>query len=248
MATPTNAEEPLIETVTDPSDFAQIFHCTSDAFGRQARDAVWMVCNPNWDSEKGQELGAIHFTARWKHIKTNKFGQPNTIFLKASLPDPADETERRIVGMAIWEQCSFVDGYGNKPSDDMTEAVATLEPTEGRFATQIFRSLYKRRISYAKEKESTDSPAIFVLDMCAVDPEFQRRGIAQKLVQWGLDEAKRRGNLECTTEASSMGRGAYMKLGFRDERVGDIVYELENEFKTRDTPPNVFLRTGTTQS
>jgi aminocarboxymuconate-semialdehyde decarboxylase len=36
----------------------------------------------------------------------------------------------------------------------------------------------------------------------------------------------------------------YRRLGFKDEKVGDIVYEVDEEFKDWDTPPNVFLRTG----
>ena len=101
-------------------------------------------------------------------------------------------------------------------------AIMQTTAVKKRFAAQMFRSLWKRRIAYAKEKKSANPPAIFVLDICAVDPEFQRRGIAGKLVEWGLEEAKRRGGLECTTEGSSMGRGVYVRLGFKDEGVGDI--------------------------
>ncbi|KAF1948442.1 putative GNAT family acetyltransferase [Byssothecium circinans] len=240
----TTNTEPLIEQVTSAEDFTHIFSCISEAFGRQARDALWMVLNPDWEDEKGQEKGAADLVKRWNAVKTNKNGLPNTVFLKATLPDSADESKRKIVGMAIWEQCSFVDGYGIQPSEDLGDALNGLDPNEARFASQMFRSLWKRRIEYTKEKSTADPPAIFVLDMCCVHPSFQRRGIAQKLVQWGLGEAKRRGGLECTTEASSMGRGAYVKLAFRDEGVGDIVYDVDGEFKDRDKPPNVFLRTG----
>jgi hypothetical protein len=41
-----------------------------------------------------------------------------------------------------------------------------------------------------------------------------------------------------------MGRGVYRKLGFKDEGEGDIVFEVDDEFKNWSTPPNVFLRTG----
>jgi ribosomal protein S18 acetylase RimI-like enzyme len=237
-----------VEPVSSADDFAQIFHCVSEAFGRQAKDAVWLVVSPGWDTPEGQKRGAAQFTKRWQEIKTNKDGHPNTVFLKATLPSPHDASQRKIVGMAIWQQASFVDGHGDPPTDDLSpDLVPILNPTEARFAAQMFKSLWKRRIAYAKEKVNADPPAIFVLDMCAVDPEFQRRGIAQKLVQWGLDEAKRRGNLECTTEASSMGRGAYQKLGFQAEGTQDIFYEVDEEFQNWDKPPNVFLRTGVKQ-
>lgn len=237
-----------VEPVSNADDFIQIFPCVAEAFGRQAKDALWIHTNPGWDTPQGREYGAAQLAKRWQSIKTNKDGRPNTVFLKATLPDPQDASNRKIVGMAIWQQASFVDGYGDPPTDDIGEDLREkLGPTEARFAAQMFKGLWRRRIAYAKEKASTDSPAIFVLDLCAVDPNFQRRGIAQKLVQWGLDEAKSRGNLECTTEASSMGRGAYQKLGFRPEGEEDIEYGVDEEFKSRDKPPNLFLRTGIKQ-
>ncbi|KAF2251027.1 hypothetical protein BU26DRAFT_274778 [Trematosphaeria pertusa] len=234
----------VVEPVSSPRDLNQVYFCVSEAFGSQARDAVWLVLNPGWDTPQGQKDGAAKLTKRWMSTKTNNQGRPNTVFLKATLPDPQNESERRVVGAAIWQQASFVDGHGDPPSDDLGSDLDGLDPTEQRFASQMFRSLFKRRIEYAKEKTSENPPAVFVLDMCAVDPAFQRRGIAGKLVQWGLEEAKRRGGLECTTEASSMGRAVYMRLGFQSEGEGDVEYVVDEEFRARDKPPNVFLRTG----
>jgi ribosomal protein S18 acetylase RimI-like enzyme len=242
-----NTHDLRIGPIERPEDFWQAFYCVREAFGRQAKDSVWIVMNPGWDTPDGQKHGAESFAEKWKSVTRNKEGDPNTVFLKATLPDPEDATRSRVVGMAIWKQVSFIEGHGDPPSADLGASIDSLDPVEKRFATQMTGSLWKRRIAYAKEKSNANPPAIFVLDMCAVDPAFQRRGIAQKLVQWGLDEAKRRGGLECTTEASSMGRGAYVKLGFKDEGVGDIVYDVDEEFKSRDKPPNIFLRTGISQ-
>ncbi|KAF2643761.1 hypothetical protein P280DRAFT_216181 [Massarina eburnea CBS 473.64] len=239
----TSADHVFVEPVTSPEDFTHIFYIIGEAFGRQARDAVWTVLNPGWEDAKGQQKGAADLAKRFNSVQTNKDGKPNTVFLKATLPDPAVESKRKVVGMAIWQQCSFVHGFGDPPSADLGDSLLGLDPKEARFASQVFASLWKRRIETTKEKSTAAPPAIFVLDMCCVDPAFQRRGIAQKLVQWGLDEAEKRGGLECTTEASSMGRGAYVKLGFKDEGTGDVVYEVDDEFKSRDKPPNIFLRT-----
>lgn len=237
-------ENVVVELVDNVEDFTGIFHCVAESFGRQIRDGLWITLYPDFDSPEIRKKGALEFQERWEHIQTNKDGKPNTVFLKATLPDPEDPSKRRIVGMAIWQQCSFVEGYGDVPKDNIGKGVDHLDPASARFVNQAFRSLWKRRIEVTKEKEHSDPPAIFVLDMCGVDPAFQRRGISQKLVQWGLDEAKRRGNLECTTEASSMGRGAYTKLGFKAEGEEDIVFEVDDEFKDWRVPPNIFLRTG----
>lgn len=239
-------ESIVISPVETEKDLYQANYCVSEAFGRQAKDAVWKLMNPGWDTEVGQALNAQNLIKRWKSITSNKDGKPHTIFLKATAPDPKKDGERRVVGLAIWTQLSYVEGYGDPFKGDMTEALGSLEDTDKRFADQMFRSLWKRRIEYIQQvsESGRDPPAIFVLDLCAVDPAFQRRGIAGKLVQWGLEEAKQRGNLECTTEGSAMGRAVYKKLGFKDEGVGDIIFEVDDEFQSWDKPPNVFLRTG----
>jgi aminocarboxymuconate-semialdehyde decarboxylase len=242
----TTQDEIVISPVETEKDIIEANHCVSEAFGRQTRDAVWQLMNDGWETEAGQALNAQNMIQRWRATTTNKDGKPNTIFLKATLPDPNKQGERKVVGMAIWTQLSNVPGYGDVFTGDMTQALAALNDTDRRFADQMFRSLWKRRIEYIKQvsESGRNPPAIFVLDLCAVHPDFQRRGVAGKLVQVGLEEAKQRGNLECTTEGSAMGRAVYRKLGFKDEGAGDIVFEVEDEFQSRDKPPNVFLRTG----
>jgi GNAT superfamily N-acetyltransferase len=82
---------------------------------------------------------------------------------------------------------------------------------------------------------------VLVLDLCAVDPAHQRKGIARALVQWGLDEAKRRGDLELILEASSMGRHVYAQMGF-EAQGSDIDYLVDEEFASRSRPANLFMR------
>jgi aminocarboxymuconate-semialdehyde decarboxylase len=243
MTTTTN--EAIISPFETEQDARQAQYCLSEAFGRQAKDAVWILMTAGWDTEEGQAKHAQGLIKKWQSVTTNKDGQPNALYLKATLPDPDKQGERRVVGLAIWKQLSFVDGYGDPFSSDMSEALTEHNEKNKRFATQMFNSLWKRRIAYMREVQESDRnpPAIFVLDMCAVDPAYQRRGIAGKLVEAGLAEAKKRGDLECTTEGSAMGRAVYRKLGFKDEGTGDIPYEVDDEFESWDKPPNVFLRT-----
>lgn len=241
-------DEIIVAPVETEQDIIQANHCVSEAFGRQAKDALWISMSPGWDTEEGRASNAQGMIKSWKNATINKDGKPNKIYLKATVPDPNKPGQHRVAGMAIWQQISEIEGYGDKFTGDMSEALSKLDDTKRRFADQMFKSLWKRRISYTKEiaqqKDRSSPPAIFTLDLCAVDPAYQRRGLAAKLVQWGLEEAKKRGNLECTTEGSAMGRGVYRKLGFNDEGEGDIVFEVDDEFKDWDMPPNVFLRTS----
>lgn len=236
-----------IEVIDQAEDFTSGFECAAKCFGDQINDAVWTVMNPGWNTTEGKSAGAARLVDRWKSTTTNKDGNPNTIFLKATLPDPQRPDRRVLVGFAIWAQLSMVEGYGDKPSTDLSksvdlEALHPGNPTEQRFLSQACASLLKQRVETVQSKEGSSPPATFVLDLCAVDPGFQRRGIALKLVQWGLEEAKRRG-LEATTEASAMGRHVYAKLGFKP--VADVEYVIDADvIKGRTMPPNLFMRTG----
>jgi GNAT superfamily N-acetyltransferase len=241
---------PRIEVVDSPGDIAGMFACCAAAFGSQTNDPIWTGLNPDWDTSKGQERGTARMTSWWRTPNRSRQGDATTVFLKATVADGSDKSQRRVVGVGVWTQMSMVEGHGQMLEDDeaMRKRIELLYPdnnNEARFVYQMFRSLLQRRREIIKEKSTANPPAIMVLDLCAVDPAFQRIGIALKLVQWGLDEAKRRGGLEATTEASSMGRFVYTRLGFRPEGNGaDIVYDVDNEFEWRRTPPNVFLRTG----
>ena len=237
----------LIEIIDNEQDFTTAFTIISKCFGTQTNDAFWQAMNPGWNTPKGAAAGASRMAKRWQSVTTNNSGEPNTVHLKATVPDPHHPGQRITAGIAIWAQLSMIDGMGDKPSTDITTA-ANLEElypgneAEQRFLRQCFASFVAQRVETLEEKAKTASPATFSLDLCVVDPEFQRRGIAIKLVEWGLEEAKRRGGLESTTEGSAMGRFVYRKLGF--EPVEEVVYHVDPEFQDRKLPPNLFMRTG----
>ncbi|CAJ2512219.1 Uu.00g052340.m01.CDS01 [Anthostomella pinea] len=250
MATNTASEKeaPLVEVIDQEEDFLGAFKCACAAFGHQTNDAIWTCLNPGWDTPEGQARGAAGMVKRWRSVTTDKNGNPNTVFLKATLPD--QDGCRVIVGQAIWVQASMVDGHGEPPSDDIRSSMdpAALYPgdeAEQRYCGQLWRSLFRRRVEVVREKAASaaNPPSVMVLDLCATDPAFQRRGVASALVRWGLDEVRRRRIPEATTEASSMGRLVYERLGFRPEGP-EIAYEVDGEFASRERPSNVFMRTG----
>jgi GNAT superfamily N-acetyltransferase len=237
--------EVRIELVDREEDFEALFDCAGKAFGEQAKDAIWMAMNPGWDTPEGRLQGAKRMADRWRGAKESG----NTLFLKAVLVDLEDGATS-IAGVAIWVQASMIEGQGTLPPSDLKESLGVKalyphDPEEQRYLCQAIGSLHKRRYEVLAEKAKADSPtkATMVLDMCVVDPSAQRRGIATKLVRWGLQEAEKRGNLEATTEASAMGRHVYARCGFkRDEE--EIVYVVDEIFEHRDRPSNVFMRTG----
>lgn len=237
-----------IAVIQDAADFTGAFDCCAKAFGDQVHDNIWIALSPGWDTPSGRAAGAARMVKRWQSTTQDSEGRPNTLFLKATLPDPAQPDRRRVVGIAVWAQLSFVPGRGDAPSADLAtpEGLRTMygaDEAGARFASQLWSSLVALRVALVREKEKADPPATWILDLCAVDPEFQRRGIALELVRWGLEEGKRRGGLESSTEASVMGRHVYRKLGFQP--VGEIPYNVDEALLNgRELPSNLFMRTS----
>jgi len=220
-----------IEEISDEGDFVSIFEVCSKAFGEQTADGIWTTLNPGWDTVDGKRAGAARMADDWR--KTKSSGHKH--YIKASL-------DQRIVGVAIWVNTSLVEGCGHLPDPHDYTKLYPNDPSTAKFLAQILGSLTKNRteVLQSKARDSTQK-SVMTLDLCAVDPAYQRRGIANQLVQWGLDEAKRLGDLEAVTEASVMGRSVYKKMGFYD--MGEIEYVLDEEFRSWSQPSNVFLRT-----
>ncbi|KAJ6536771.1 hypothetical protein DFH09DRAFT_93312 [Mycena vulgaris] len=235
---PSVSDDLRIELITEAGDFQPAFICLRNAFGHQTHDGIWTAMNPGWDTPEGVARGARELVDRW----TASREKGDTQFLKATLAGPGEE--RIIIGMAIWVHASLVPGHGEaiRPAD-FTHLYPDNEPEE-HYLRQLLDSLRQQRLKTLREKARPESPqkSAMVLDLLAVDPAFQRRGAASQLAQWGLDEAQRRGGLEAITEASKMGRHVYKQLGFRE--VQGIEFEVDEEFKERERPSNVFMRTG----
>ncbi|KAJ5457413.1 hypothetical protein N7475_008801 [Penicillium sp. IBT 31633x] len=236
-----------IEVIDQGEDIVRAFDCVCEAFGHQTKDGIWIAMNPGWDTPEGKSQGSARMATRWRQTTNDRNGLPNTIFLKATLPSPQSDGERIIAGFAIWVQASSVDGHGDPPAENVSKAMNLEElypanEPEQRYLAQVISSLHRRRKEVIKQKATALPPAVMVLDLCAVDPAYQRKGIARQLVQWGIDEGQRRGGLEAITEASSMGRHVYEQMGFQPDGL-EIQYVVDDEFASRKRPPNLFMRT-----
>ncbi|KAL4887551.1 hypothetical protein BJY04DRAFT_3742 [Aspergillus karnatakaensis] len=236
-----------ISAITNPADFTRFFAIAAATFGHQTQDGIWLAFHPGFDTPEGASKGTERLIKRWESTTRDRNGDPNTIFLKATVPRD-DGSGEEIAGVAIWVQASAVEGRGQKPAASLAESTNLEDyypgnPTEQKYLCQLDDSLHRQRLEYVNAIAESDSPAVFALDLCTVDPAFQRRGIAGKLVEWGLYEARRRGGLEAVTEASAMGRSVYAKLGFVQQG-SEVEYAVDEEFKTRARPSNVFMRTG----
>jgi GNAT superfamily N-acetyltransferase len=247
-----------IRPATPTTDFAPLFSVSAAAFGVQTADAIWTGFNPGWDTPAGVAAGAERLRTRVVNAR-DVYGGKSVVVLAACVADEragnGGEAEKgeKVVGTAVWVQASMKREWGDPPAPatgtvkERIEALGMhkLYPDdEGmqRFIMQVDASLHGPRRDFVESIANAKVPAVLVLDLCAVDPAYQGRGIASELVRWGLEEAKRRGGLECVTEGSVMGRGVYRKLGFWGEE--EIDFFVDEEFRGRRLPSNVFLKTG----
>ncbi|EGX88108.1 GCN5-related N-acetyltransferase [Cordyceps militaris CM01] len=235
-----------IEVAQTADQVLLAFEPMRQAFGFQTRDAVFTGTNPDWDTPAGAQQAAERFATRFTRATTNAAGKPNSLFLVATVADPA--TRRRVVaGMALWEQASVVPGHGDAPTADEGEdlGVTALFPGDAprqAYWTAVMGAMHRRRWEVVGSKAAACPPALLALDLCAVDPRFQGRGIGSRLVEWGLREAEARGGLEAVTEASVMGRPVYLKLGFEQDGP-EMDFAGVGEVGKTPLPSLVFLRT-----
>ncbi|KAF2267223.1 hypothetical protein CC78DRAFT_457858, partial [Lojkania enalia] len=53
-----------IESIDSADHLDQEYHCISEAFGRQAKDAGWISMNPCWETPQGQKRGTAQLANR----------------------------------------------------------------------------------------------------------------------------------------------------------------------------------------
>ncbi|KAH8820565.1 acyl-CoA N-acyltransferase [Xylogone sp. PMI_703] len=84
-----------------------------------------------------------------------------------------------------------------------------------------------------RRRERIQGPAV-LLDFCFCDPAYQRRGIGQLLVSYGIKRADEMG-VEAHVEASPLGRRLYQLCGFRlVENVLIDAGEKRDDWRGRD--------------
>ncbi|ETN38256.1 uncharacterized protein HMPREF1541_06287 [Cyphellophora europaea CBS 101466] len=249
----------IVAPITSTSQLPDLFACAAAAFGSQTHDLIWTAFNPHWDTPTGLADGAARLATRWEtaprvthNPHSDASNDRSVTILEARAPSP-DGTGTAVAGIAIWVQASLVPGWGEPPTGPTFEARRAATGLEALYphdeATQrwlaaVDAGLHAPRTAVLRAKAAESTPAAYVLDLCAVRPEWQGRGVGAALVAWGVSEAGRRGGLECLTEASVMGRRVYEKVGFRVVR--RIEYGVEEELGSGrgELPDNVFMRTG----
>lgn len=150
----------------------------------------------------------------------------------AQIVQAVDSATGHVLGWACWvrkgeEDTSVSQGQSptvQQQSTTQAEKKTVHEPsTAPKTSAQMLGGRMHGDMA-GKEKLHMDGGVYMVLQSLATDPNYQRRGIGSKLVQWGLDQADAEG-LPCWIHASDAGRRVYEAAGF--EQVGYDEYDLD---------------------
>ncbi|KAF1912972.1 acyl-CoA N-acyltransferase [Ampelomyces quisqualis] len=158
------------------------------------------------------------------HARVRKFFQEprNRVIVAALTEEGAD----KIIGMATWQ----------RQGDDPGAQRITQEWTDpGPDAFTPLASTDNRAIDASKATILADSYPFFKhhwegtthglprannwhLALCCIDPGYQKRGVGQQLVHWGLERARAE-NVHASVITSHSNESFYLRCGF-DEIVG----------------------------
>jgi GNAT superfamily N-acetyltransferase len=181
-----------IAPITSEADFKGVANVERAAFGTGAL-GILMFGTGDHTTE-----AAANHTRSWAE-------DPTARYVKATLPSG------RIIGFGRWNFYTDPSAGPQNPfptGDSMPEGNPELRK-------HFFGELNRKRIEVMAGKKH------FLMMILAVDPEFQRKGIGKKLLEWGLEKADAEG-VQCWIDASPAGKGLYEKMGWREVDVVDV--------------------------
>lgn len=196
----------------EDADMQAIFTIGSRAF--QNNEEFYTAHYPAHDTQEGRVKGGQRFLEA-------KQSDPNMVYIKA-----VDSETGQIAGFARW--LIFTNRFLTTPSME-TQHWETTDDAE--YAHGLLVDFLKHREGHLAKTNGN----MVSLDICAVDPDHQRKGVGGKLVSWGTAKADELG-VDAVVESSRFGRGLYEKHGY--VFVEDVTLPLPERFATR--PPSTF--------
>jgi GNAT superfamily N-acetyltransferase len=162
------------------------------------------------------------------------FQEPRSIVIVATTIEAERE---KIVGMATWQRQGddpgaqkVIQAWINPGAD----AFVPLPSTNNRAMDVAKRTILEDSSPYFKHHWEGTTNGIpraqnWYLQLCAIDPAYQKRGFGQELVAWGLDRAREE-NVHASVAASYKNEPFYLRCGF-DEIVGNCSEGEENPLR-----------------
>ncbi|KAI3326260.1 hypothetical protein HD806DRAFT_489804 [Xylariaceae sp. AK1471] len=204
-------------------DIPMCFRVLSKSFGHDAPfvDSYF----PHHDTSAGQTQGSRRLTA-WKHASED------STFLKA-ITRPGIE-EEQIIGLAVWTHMK------DPPAAELEEAENVREVWPNDDDREFMARLWKEYVGPRTQAvRDSGGKGVYVLELLAVHPDYQRLGAGTALVKWGTKAADELG-IRAIVEGTPVGRHLYEKCGLHAE-IEEMRFDVGEEFAGRTKPKLVFM-------
>ncbi|KAI2636962.1 acyl-CoA N-acyltransferase [Hypomontagnella submonticulosa] len=211
-------------TLLSDEDIPTCFQVLSKSFGHNAPFVD--IYFPNHDTPSGQAQGSKRLTA-WKQ------SPDGSIFLKAAKRS-GDGGQEQIVGLAIWTFMKEAPPAELEKAENVEEVWPDKDDRE--YMTRLWREYVIPRTQTINE---SDGKGVYVLELLAVHPDYQRLGAGTALVQWGTKAADEQ-RVKAVVEGTPAGRRCYEKCGFKPQ-IEEMRFDVGEEFKERKKPKLIFL-------
>lgn len=227
----TQKEIVSVEKIESEKEIEECFEVMSFAFGTEK--PMFNAMYPEHETTKGREKGKQRLSEQWKKNKDDK----DFHFLKATIKD-------QIVGFAIW---IIMDAKKNLESENAKEEFNLEEMYPDQpLAQEWLRALWPIYIKQRRQivLQTSDPRPVIALELCAVRPEFQRKGVGKLLSGWGVKYGKQIGVREAVLEASVVGVGCYASVGFIHRSPIEFTSVDQSLTQVQKFPTLFFMRTG----
>ncbi|KAL5114626.1 hypothetical protein ACEQ8H_007471 [Pleosporales sp. CAS-2024a] len=162
----------------------------------------------------------------WHHRIRKSYLDPRNRLIVATITEDASE---KIVGMATWQR---------QGEDAGAQNIISSWPNPGPDAFAPLASTRNRAMDASKATILHDSYPWFQhhwdgvtnglprannwhLNLCCIDPAYQKRGFGQQLLAWGLEQARSE-KVHSSVVASFQNEGFYLRCGY-EEVVGNCL-------------------------
>lgn len=226
------SEEVKITKVESEEEIERCFEVMSLAFGKDKM--MFNSMYPEHDTPIGRKNGANRLRETWKTKKDNI----DFHYLKATIGN-------QIAGFALWTIMTPTKNLESENAEEEFDLKAMYpdQPLAQEWLRQIWRIYITQRRDVVLSDPQDKRPVI-ALELCAVRPDMQRKGVGKLLSSWGVQYGKENGIREAVLEASVVGVGCYKKSGFIHQSPIDFGPVDQTLTQVRRFPTLVFMRTG----
>ncbi|KAI0172957.1 acyl-CoA N-acyltransferase [Hypoxylon sp. FL1284] len=205
-------------------DMPACFQVMSESFGH---DAPFVdIYFPGHDTPPGRAQGAERLTA-WKQTDSA------STFLKA-VRRAGPEGQERIIGLAVWTLMK------EAPPAELEKAENAEEVWPDKADREFMTLLWKGYVGPRTQAvEKSRGKGVYVLELLAVHPDYQRLGAGTALVKWGTKKADEQG-LRAVVEGTPVARRLYEQCGLRAE-IEEMRFDVGDGFSSRRKPELIFM-------